>query len=48
MQQKEQVSSESSSSLQPLSSPPDLPKTTSLCQDTSKTTQDESLGKLVQ
>ena len=48
MQQKEQVSSESSSSIQPLGSPPDLPKPTSSCQDTSKTTQDESLGKLVQ
>ena len=48
MQQKDQVSIESSSSLQPLGSPPDLPKPTSTCQDTSKMTQDESLSKLVQ
>ena len=41
MQQKEQVSSESSLSLQPLGSPLDLPKPISPCRDTSKTTQDE-------
>ena len=48
IQKKEQVSSESSSSLQPLGSPLDLPEPTSSCQYTSKMTQDESLGKLVQ
>ena len=48
MQQKENISRESSSSLQPLGSPPDLPKPTSSCQDTSKTRQDESVGQLYQ
>ena len=46
MQQKENVSSESSSSLQPLGSPPDLPKPTSSCQDTTKMRHDESVGQL--
>ena len=41
MQQNEKVSSESSSPLQQLGSPPDLPKPTSSCLDTSKMTQDE-------
>ena len=47
MQQNEKVSSESSSPLQWLDSPPDLPKPTSSCLDTSKMTQDESLANLV-
>ena len=48
MQQKENISSEISSSLQPLGSPPDLPKPTSSCRDTSKMRQDESVGQLFQ